>query len=295
MILDRAWRTARARVMDFLARARQPDFWRRRAALWTKTILGFAIAASVLCVAALFLVEAASRVRLQAPERLSTPPHGTQTLAAASYLFALEAGPALDSDRVFAPSALERRETAAYDGAAAPARAFMATLDVRRGGGDALLAEARASAAGADEAGAAGALARLNAAVARRQIVLAGEGERFAAIAQIAALACAARAADLSQRVASSAEAPMADETAFERARGEAFGWAMMLRAAAADAGVGQNRALDRALTALDAAAAYNPILFPDGPRGAFGASHLAVVGLHLAVAADAARGLQSP
>lgn len=270
---------------------------RARLGRYLRMFAGFALSVTVLGVAALYLAAAASRVPLETAPSISAPEGGAQGVAAAQYLFGLEARrDDLAADRLFAPASLKRREVAALRAAQRPAQAYVALLRVRRGARSALLSDARET---ADAGGriAADALERLNAGAADQRIVFDRSPDGFRALAREAAAACAALAASLSDRAHVGALSREAEDAALFQARGEALGWLIVLRAAARDVeapeGALDEVALSRALGALARAAAHDPVLFPSGPRGgAAAANHFAIVGLDLAVAAQEARAL---
>jgi len=259
---------------------------------------GFVITLLLLGAVGLYLLSVVSRVSLELSPVLDAPEHAPRALGAAEYLFELPQSRVLDEQHLFATPALRRREAAAFAAAAEPARAYVAMLRIRRGVRDPLIEEAREAAAEQDGTAAAEALDRLAAAASRRQIVIDGSPDAFRALAGEAAAALAARAAEMAER-ARGANAAIEDDDAFHAARGEAYGWLVLLHAAAADtedAAIRDAPALARTMTALARAAGYRPVLFVSGPRGgAFTPNHLSVIGLDIAIAAQEARELTTP
>lgn len=268
---------------------------------YIRVIGGFFISIVVLGAAAVFAMEYASRVSLDPNVAIAAPAKGAQGLAAAGYLFRMsaEGDDDIASDRIFAPGSLRRREMSAFHAAGGVAKAYVALLRVERGARDPLVAAARRA---ADENGgraAADALTRLNAAVAADDIVIDKGPAAFRALAAEASASCAARAAYLADRAREEGRETLEDEAAFHEARGEAYAWLIILRAAAKDSGspdIQADPAFFRARVALERAAVYRPIFFLSGVRsGPLSRNHLAVVGLDLAVAAQETRALSTP
>ncbi len=256
---------------------------------------GFLLSILILGGVSLFIVETASRPLLDTAPIASTPEDGARTVSAAQALLSLRAQRDLDlaADRLLATAALRQREAQVFGAAEQVAQLYIgALIEVRRGARDPLLAAARLenSAAPAQQAEA---LARMNAAVARRQIVIDRSDEAFRRLAAAAADSCAARAARLQQfQRGDDADA------AFHAARGEAYAWLLLLRAAAEDSretAILDAPSYQRLIDALERAARRRPVLFlRDARGGMFAPNALAEIGLDLAVAAQAAWALSS-
>lgn len=258
---------------------------------------GFVVTLLLLGAVGLYLLAVVSRVSFALSPVLETPEHSPRAMAAAEFLFRLPQAGVLDEQHLFATPGLRRREAAAFEAAAEPARAYVALLRIRRGARDPLIEEARESVQ-TEQSAPADALDRLAAAASRQQVVIDTSPQAFRTLAAEASASLAARAADLAERARSSGVA-LEDDDAFHAARGEAYGWMVLLHAAAADtddAAVRDSPALARAMTALAHAADYRPVLFVTGPRGGvFAPNHLSVVGLDIAIAAQEARELATP
>ncbi len=304
MDLAQIWRRAGERTQAFFARARarrdEPTTLqgglRARFHRYLRMAGGFALSVLLLGGAALYINAASSRVTFAPEPVLAAPQGGSQALAAAEYIFQWrQRSTGLAADRMFAPPSLRRREADAYAAAEDVAQSFIAQLQARRGARDALWSEAQdAGPKGGAQAG--DAIDRLNAGVARRQIVLEASPQSLRALAAEAAAACAARASEVNEQLQRRESGQRGDEAVFFAARGEAYAWLLLLRAANADlgeSGLGDDPAFARTLAALTQAAGYDPVLFFAGPRGgAFAPNHLAVVGFDLAIAAQEARAL---
>ncbi|MGE0829556.1 MAG: hypothetical protein AB7O04_09415 [Hyphomonadaceae bacterium] len=279
-------------------RRKLPPFGiRRRLARAARMAAAFVLTLALLGAAALVFVAAQSRAPLDRPSKLIEAEEGrSEALQAVERIFALrrQGAERMDDARLFAPDQRRARIAALHAGAEGAAFAYLRALRVRSGGRDTAVSELRRllesetpSAARLGEA-----VSRLNAAVARERVRLSLDESAYRRTTALAADALDALADDL----AAAAQAgrpgfarPQTDEL-FHRARGAAFGWALILRGAALDAEADQTTlqaALQPALAALDRAALDAPLFLFNGPRGSATApNHLAPLALDLALAA---------
>ncbi|MET0183446.1 MAG: hypothetical protein ABW199_11220 [Caulobacterales bacterium] len=294
-------RSVRARFFPERGDLAKPSLQSRlRARLhrYARMVGGFALSVVFLGAIAIFAMEWFARVSFNQEVTSVAPEGASKGIAAAEYMLSLSARDMDDiaSDRIFAPSSLRRRETDAFQAAGDVAFDYIAMLRVQRGARDERIADLRKAEEESDARAAMNALERVNHGMVRGQITLDLSPAAFRALAAEAAGSCAARAAETSERARLFGREGREDDAAFHAARGEAYAWGAILRAAARDSGsadMENNPALFRALEALDHAAAYRPVLFLSGVRGGvIAANHLAFVGLDLAVAAQELRSL---
>jgi hypothetical protein len=291
-----AYRTLLAQGRALLERLRLADL-RRRALHYARVAAAFFLTLIFLSAVGIVFLAAQSRVRLDPPAAtFGFASAGSATLQAVEHLYAMRGRNArgMDGARVFEPGSRRFRERQFQVGAESAAFDVLREVRAGRGERNAEFAELRNLAfEPADAATTAAAVQRVNAAMARGRLELAWEGDVFERLLLKAAARLedrAAEAASHTHRGRFGLAAP-AVEAAFFRARGEAYGWGLILRGVARDTGAGDLAELDAALAALDRAAALQPLFLFNGPRdSAILPNHLAHVALDLELASDALR-----
>ncbi|MBI1251990.1 MAG: hypothetical protein GC189_11010 [Alphaproteobacteria bacterium] len=265
----------------------------RRLARGSWLLAGFAATLAVLWVGAARLYAELSRYEAPSAALVGEHAQGDAFMAALIHLHSLRARSAtLKDDRaMFATTALRRREAYFLAGAETAASAALNEVPAARGARSVELADARALATSTaldDRAKLAGALMRLQSAIADGRVTFDRSDDALRAL-------CAAAVADLELRAeALAAETGAGDtteraEAGFYSARGAAYGWAAALRGAAQDTeDAAMADGLGPALAALDRAASASPLFLSNGnPMGDGPPNHLSALALELELAKD--------
>lgn len=263
--------------------------WRGRVERYLRMAAGFAISIVFLGAAAFYYLESAARPELDVAPTLIVPNGGSQAIAAARYLISMQAerDAALGADRLFAPAVLLRREREVTSAAEEVAADYVATFPMNRGARAQSVIEARELVAAQNISGIV-ALERLNAAVARGEVRLDVSNAAF----RVFAARFAEKASERSRALLDNSDSP---ELAFHEARGFAYAWLILLRAAAADAGELRTAPYARLSEALARASERRPNLFLRPIRGGpLAPDHVSAMALDLMLAAEAARALAS-
>jgi hypothetical protein len=279
---------------------------RTRALNLARVAAGFFLTFLFLSAVGVVFLAAQSRVRLDPPaSEFDFTPGRSASLQAVEHLFAMSAQDprSVDEARVFEPGVRRFREQEVRAGAQAAALEFLYEVRMARGARNTDFAELRSLAADpagrANPAGIAAAAQRVNAAVARGRVELNWEdGEAFERLIVRAAEGLEDRAAEIAAHTHPGRLGMVAAPTEglFFRARGEAYGWALILRGAAIDSHALASPDLSEALESLDRAAATEPLFLFNGPReSAVLPNHLSHIALDFELAADALRRVSKP
>ncbi len=276
----------------------------RRAA---RTVIAFLLTLAVLGVGYGALVAINSRVGLDLTAMPAAEEGESHVVAAAAALLALGADSArgVADDLLFVPSGREMRERRVRDGAVQVAARFIALAAAPRGRADPALVDARLALSGGAQVAeserivARDALLRLNARIVRKQARLDTGAPALAALMRAAADACEGEARALTTLVAApTGLAEPATEARMYQARGVAYGWLMLTRAALLDApDLADAMTVEATIPveALQRIAERQPLfLFNGDPSSPWAPAHVADAAADFARAAAGARALAS-
>ena len=267
-----------------------------------QTATAFLATLVVLAVAYGLVVAVNSRARLDIGADPDVVVGASDAVAAAAALLAPEAqGSTLDVP--FVPNGRVLREGRLRDGAADVAAHFVALAGPAHGRTDPALADARAAlpvgslSSAAQRIAARDALIRLNTRIAHGQAQLDNGRTALAALVRAAADSCERQSAALAALAAKpSLLAPPATDAQMHEARGVAYGWLLIVRAALKDApDLAQGTAVEATipLDALARAVAREPlVLFNGGKASPWAPAHVADAAADFARAAAGARAL---
>jgi hypothetical protein len=271
--------------------ARDVSSLRRRVKRSLAAGLGFAATLALLAAAGVTAHAHWSRLRAPPALVLDVAP-GQNFVSAVTALHAARGAAAnrFDDRALFATGALRRREALFLAGMETTGAIALNAMPVARGAAHVDLADARALASSldlADRPRLTAALARLAAAQARSDVRFDRDALGLAAMASAAAIDLELRAEAIAAQTGEGAVTPRA-EASFYSVRGAAYGWAAILRAAAADANdPSLADAWGPALASLDRVADAAPLFLSNGdPIGVLRPNHLVSVGLELELAA---------
>ena len=270
-----------------------------------RTIAGFFATLAVLGLAYGALVAVNSRVKLDLGAGQEAPQDGSHVVAATAALLALDPEDVGRGERdvPFVPSGRRLRESTLRDGAAEVAARVVMLVAPVHGRADAALAEARAAltnGASSEDAGRAvarDALIRLNAHIARGQTRLDTRATALGVLLRAAAASCEGRSAELAALAAKpSLLAPPGADARMYQARGVAYGWLLIIRAALRDApelADAQNVEAKIPIEALARAASRQPLLYFNGDASMpWAPAHVSDAAADFARAAAGARAL---